>query len=160
LWSALELDFKLITVTSLWLASKFEEVRPLTMNELLDFTSSYTSRTFVAQEREILKTIDFKLNIPTLGTYLDIYTQVANKRHNSGDPLFSSHALTQMQWLGDLVNLDVKSTTFSYRVLATAIMFLHYPNKEFICGLSGLLWTVVTVCVEYIKPLYEKLEKR
>jgi hypothetical protein len=143
----LELDFKLIALTNLWIDSKFEEVRPLTMNELREFTGSVisTPRTFVEQEWVILKMIDFKLNRPTIGTYLDIYIQVANKRNNSSDPLFSPQTLGEMQWLGDLLTIDVKSTIFSYRVLATAIMLVHYPNKDFICELSGLLWDVVTV---------------
>jgi hypothetical protein len=104
--------------------------------------------------------INFKLNTPTIVTYLEAYLQVANQRRLTSEPIFSPQKLREMQWLGDLVTIDVKSTIFSYRVVATAIMFVHYPNKDFMCELSGLIWEDVNLCVDYITPLFEKVEKR
>jgi hypothetical protein len=67
----LELDLELITLTRLWIASKFEEVRPFTLVNILKFASKsiYTPRTFLEQEKKILEAIDFKLNTPTVVTY-------------------------------------------------------------------------------------------
>lgn len=69
----------LIAITSLFIASKIEEIYSIDVDELGVILKNYTKEEFVATERKILKKLDFFLYYFTVPHYLDKYKKNMNQ---------------------------------------------------------------------------------
>lgn len=64
-------DFQLVGTTALWIASKYEEVRPMEINQLVEVCDCcYTKQQVFAKEGDILNTLHYRLCVPTSLTFL------------------------------------------------------------------------------------------
>lgn len=64
-------DFQLVGATALWIASKYEEIRPMDIYQLVDVCDAcYTKQQIFRQEKEMLISLHFNLCIPTSLTFL------------------------------------------------------------------------------------------
>jgi len=63
---------QLLAITCLFIASKYEEVKPLTLEQLVN-DEVYTRRNIIDMERIVLKNLKFKLVMTTLRNFLSRY---------------------------------------------------------------------------------------
>jgi len=72
-------DFQLVGTTALWIASKYEEIRPLEIKQLVEVCDCcYTKRQIFAKENDMLNTLNYRLCVPTSLTFLLRFLKVAN----------------------------------------------------------------------------------
>lgn len=71
-------DFQLVGVTALWIASKYEDIRPMDIHQIVDVCEAcYTKQQIFGQEQKILISLHFLLSIPTSLTFLLRYLKAA-----------------------------------------------------------------------------------
>lgn len=71
-------EFQLVGTTALWIASKYEEIRPLEINQLVEVCDGcYTKHQVFAKEGDILNTLHYSLCVPTSLTFLLRFLKVA-----------------------------------------------------------------------------------
>jgi len=63
---------QLLAITCLFIASKYEEVRPLTLDQLV-FAEVYSKKNILDMERIVLKNLKFKLTVSTMRNFLSRY---------------------------------------------------------------------------------------
>mmetsp|Transcript_5114 Transcript_5114/g.12219 ORF Transcript_5114/g.12219 Transcript_5114/m.12219 type:complete len:318 (+) Transcript_5114:68-1021(+) len=64
-------EFQLLGTTALWIASKYEEIRPMEINQLVEVCDCcYTKHQVFAKEGDILNTLHYRLCVPTSLTFL------------------------------------------------------------------------------------------
>lgn len=72
-------DFQLVGVTALWIASKYEDIQPIPLKQVVDVcVNAYTKKQIFEQERQILEQLQFHLSIPTSLTFLFRFLKVSN----------------------------------------------------------------------------------
>lgn len=128
---------QLVGVTSLFIASKYEEIYPPSITEMVYVTDNcYTKQQILDCEKEILLTLDFNLDFPSSLHYLGRYSKAAS---------FDTKTHTLCKYLCEVTLLDMK-------------LLKHYPS-EIAAGAVYLantmtnnlpLWTpTLTRCTEY-----------
>jgi len=71
-------EFQLVGTAALWIASKYEEIRPMEINQLVDVCDCcYTKHQIFAKEGDILRTLQYRLCVPTSLTFLLRFLKVA-----------------------------------------------------------------------------------
>lgn len=71
-------DLQLVGVAAMWVASKYEEVTTVGVDELVHLTdSSYTAEQVRRMECDVLKALDFQLSIPLQIQFLRRFTKAA-----------------------------------------------------------------------------------
>jgi len=117
---------QLLAITCLFVASKYEEVKPLTLDQLVN-AEVYTRRNIIDMERIVLKHLKFKLTVSTIRNFLTTYIL----------------SITE-----PLPHYFISHTDFlSEMILSTGSLFCSYPPSQ-------LAAAVVTVsCITFkIKP--------
>eukprot|EP00980_Cylindrotheca_fusiformis_P017452 scaffold5439_cov132-Cylindrotheca_fusiformis.AAC.11 len=72
-------DFQLVGITALWIASKYEDIRPIDIYQLIDMCEGcYTKRQIFRQERNMLLALHFQIAVPTSLTFLLRFLKAAN----------------------------------------------------------------------------------
>ncbi|EFC48147.1 cyclin-like protein [Naegleria gruberi] len=73
----------LVAITSLFIASKYEEIKPLNTSHLIKMTrKAYTKEDILIMERLILKTLDFNLTIASVYVFLKRYLKCSGNFDN------------------------------------------------------------------------------
>ena len=64
-------QLQLVGITAMYLASKFEDVKPLRLSELVFITdNTYTEQEVLITEKQMLETLDFDLVVPSAYRFL------------------------------------------------------------------------------------------
>lgn len=64
-------NFQLLGVAAMFIASKYEEIYPPSLNQFVDVTDdTYTGKEIRQMEREILRTLNFRISLPTVTLFL------------------------------------------------------------------------------------------
>jgi cyclin B len=72
-------EFQLVGVAALWVASKYEEIRPMEIHQLIDICDScYSKKQIFQKEKDIVHCLQFNLSIPTSLTFLLRFLKAAN----------------------------------------------------------------------------------
>ncbi|XP_074572122.1 cyclin-A3-1-like [Curcuma longa] len=114
-------NLQLLGVTSMFIASKYEEVDQPTVNEFCDITdNTYTKEQVLKMERDMLNCFKFELGNPTISTFLWIFSQ-AGQEDEKYPPL-------KLQFLScyiaELSLLDYGCLRFLPSLVASSVVFV------------------------------------
>ncbi|XP_015885004.3 putative cyclin-A3-1 [Ziziphus jujuba] len=112
---------QLLGVSSMLIASKYEEISPPHVEEFCYITdNTYTKEEVVKMEADILKSLNFEMGNPTLLTFLRRFTNVAKENHKTTN--------LQLEFLGyylaELSLLDYSCVKFLPSLVAASVVFL------------------------------------
>ncbi|KAE8658853.1 putative cyclin-A3-1 [Hibiscus syriacus] len=150
---------QLLGVSSMLIASKYEEIHPPNVEDFCYITyNTYKKDEVVKMEADILKALKFELGNPTVKTFLRRFARVAQ-----GDYKASS---LQLEFLGcylaELSLLDYGCVKFLPSMIAASVMFLasfiiqpkRHPWSPVMQEYSGYKASDLKECVPIIHDLY------
>jgi len=106
---------QLLAITCLFIASKYEEVVPLTLNQLVN-EEVYTKKNILDMERIVLQNLRFKLTVSTLRNFLMRYL------HCSKD-ILPHYLLVHADFLSEMIlSTGTLSVSYPPSLLAAAIV--------------------------------------
>jgi hypothetical protein len=72
---------QLVGITAMFLASKFEDIKPLRLSELVFVTdSTYTEPEVLCIEQQMLETLDFNIVVPSAYRFLELFAEPCSSR--------------------------------------------------------------------------------
>nr|XP_015212957.1 PREDICTED: G1/S-specific cyclin-E2 [Lepisosteus oculatus] len=145
---------QLIGITSLFIASKIEEIYPPKLHEFAYVTDgACLEDEIVDMELIMLKALNWNLCPETVISWLKLYMQVESLTDDPNVllPQFSQETFIQITQLLDLCILDISSLDYQYGILAAAA-FYHYTSFEVVQKVSGLTWKSISSCVNWMAP--------
>lgn len=112
---------QLLGVSSMLVASKYEEISPPRVEDFCYITdNTYSREEVVKMERDVLKFLNFEMGTPTIKTFLRIFTRIAQEKPDVGS--------LQMEFLGcylaELSLLDYGCLRFLPSMVAASAIFL------------------------------------
>ncbi|XP_057978797.1 putative cyclin-A3-1 isoform X1 [Malania oleifera] len=112
---------QLLGVSSMLIASKYEEISPPHVDEFCYITdNTYTKEQVVKMEADILKSLKFEMGNPTVKTFLRRFTRVTQENDKTPN--------LQLEFLGyylaELSLLDYTCVKFLPSLVAAAVVFL------------------------------------
>ena len=73
------LNYQLVGVAAMLIASKYEEIYAPEVSDFLYITDkAYTKDQLLSMERSILRTLDFNITVPSMFRFLERYSKLAN----------------------------------------------------------------------------------
>ncbi|KAI1885500.1 hypothetical protein AGOR_G00204330 [Albula goreensis] len=145
---------QLIGITSLFIASKIEEIYPPKLHEFAYVTDGACDEDEILEmELLMLKALNWDLCPETVISWLKLYIQMASLKDSPNvlEPQFSQEKYIQITQLLDLCILDITSLDYQYGVLAAAA-FYHFTSMEVVQKVSGLSWDRIVGCVDWMTP--------
>ncbi|GLT40186.1 hypothetical protein SLA2020_143390 [Shorea laevis] len=150
---------QLLGVSSMLIASKYEEINPPNVEDFCYITdNTYTKEEVVKMEADTLKALKFELGSPTIKTFLRRFTRVAQED-------FKASSL-QLEFLGyylaELSLLDYECVKFLPSLVAASVMFLArfmiqpkiHPWSSALQQQTGYKSSDLKECVHIIHDLY------
>ncbi|KAK8678581.1 hypothetical protein V6N13_144078 [Hibiscus sabdariffa] len=112
---------QLLGVSSMLIASKYEEINPPNVDDFCYITdNTYRKEEVVKMEADILKALNFELGNPTVKTFLRRFTRVAQEDYED--------CSLKLEFLGcylsELSLLDYGCVKFLPSIVASSVMFL------------------------------------
>ncbi|KAL1259851.1 hypothetical protein QQF64_010428 [Cirrhinus molitorella] len=147
-------QLQLIGITSLFIASKIEEIYPPKLQEFAYVTDgACNEEEILAKELVMLKALKWELCPETVISWLKLYSQVDSLKDDANFliPQFSQETYIQITQLLDLCIMDINSLDYQYGVLAAAA-FCHFTSFETVHKVSGLTWDSISSCVRWMNP--------
>ena len=145
---------QLIGITSLFIASKIEEIYPPKLSEFAYVTDGACSEDdIISQELVILKSLNWQLTPMTVNNWLSVYMQLfallekENKVKTRSvtdllmSPSYSTELFSKVAHLLDLSMLDINCLQYSYSVIAAAALY-HFTSEDAIdlcCGMFAFV---------------------
>jgi hypothetical protein len=132
------LPLDLVIICCFWISAKFEDNVTILAGDLLEYLSiNHAVNAINECERSILTIINFKLNVPTLISFLDVHLSLIKTR----DPMlfseyFTPRAQSQLYVLADISLLNPQRV--GYRQIEAAILYLTMPDVAYISALTGI----------------------
>ncbi|XP_062076784.1 putative cyclin-A3-1 [Humulus lupulus] len=159
---------QLLGVSSLLIASKYEEISPPNVEDFCYITdNTYTKDEVVKMEADILKTLKFEMGNPTVRAFLRRYTNIAQERWKLvSNKTKSQTSNLQLEFLGyylaELSLLDYSCLKFLPSLVAASVVFLAnfilHPDSNPWCSTlqkySGYKPVDLKACVFLIHDLY------
>ncbi|XP_044149360.1 G1/S-specific cyclin-E2 [Bufo gargarizans] len=152
---------QLIGVTSLFIASKLEEIYPPKLHEFAYVTDGACSEDdLIEMELIILKALKWELSPVTAVSWLNLFLQVSSLKDSPKLllPQYSQEQFIQIAQLLDLCMLHITSLDFQYRILAAAALY-HYTSMEVVTKATGLEWENVSECVHWMEPFFNVAQR-
>ncbi|XP_065064793.1 G1/S-specific cyclin-E1-like [Rhopilema esculentum] len=161
---------QLIGVTSLFIASKIEEIYPPKITEFAYVTDgACTVEEITKQELLILQSLKWKLSPVTSNSWLKIYLQIASSKSSRPQrnkpethfefPRYPAIQLAQVSQLTDLCILDIQSLQFPNSVIAAASLYHIFPNLD-ISLVTGYQLKDLCKCIQWLVPFHEVVKDR
>ncbi|RDX60206.1 putative cyclin-A3-1, partial [Mucuna pruriens] len=111
-----KMRFRLLGVSSLFIASKYEEIDPPYVDQLCDVTeNTFNKEEVIKMEADILKFLQFEMGNPTINTFLKIFVSVVSE--NQKIEYLGSY-------LAELSLLDYDCLRFLPSIVAASVIFL------------------------------------
>uniref|UniRef100_H0XU36 Cyclin E2 n=1 Tax=Otolemur garnettii TaxID=30611 RepID=H0XU36_OTOGA len=145
---------QLIGITSLFIASKLEEIYAPKLQEFAYVTDGACSEEDILRmELMILKALNWELCPVTIISWLNLFLQVDALKDAPKVllPQYSQETFIQIAQLLDLCILAIDSLEFQYRILAAAAL-CHFTSIEVVKKASGLEWDNISECVDWMVP--------
>ncbi|KAF3446589.1 hypothetical protein FNV43_RR11769 [Rhamnella rubrinervis] len=112
---------QLLGVSSMLIASKYEEISPPHVEEFCYITdNTYTKKELVKMEADILKFLKFEMGNPTLRTFLRRFTNIAQKTKKTTNFQFEFLGY----YLAELSLLDYSCVKFLPSLVAASVVYL------------------------------------
>lgn len=150
---------QLLGVSSMLIASKYEEINPPNVEDFCYITdNTYTKDEVVKMEADILKALKFELGSPTTKTFLRRFTRVAQE-----DSKASSLQLEFVgYYLAELSLLDYGCVKFLPSLVAASVTFLArfilqpkiHPWSSALQQISGYKSSDLKECIHILHDLY------
>ncbi|GMY28759.1 putative cyclin-A3-1 isoform X1 [Fagus crenata] len=150
---------QLLGVSSMLIASKYEEILPPELSDFCDITdNTYTKDEVIKMEADILKLLKFEMGNPTVKTFLIRFTSVAQMTYKTPN--------LQLEFLGyylaELSLLDYSCVKFLPSLVAASVIFLAkyiiqpkiHPWCPTLQQYSGYKPVDLAECVHNIHELY------
>ncbi|KAL1823288.1 hypothetical protein ACET3Z_010066 [Daucus carota] len=154
---------QLLGVSSMLIASKYEEINPPHVDDFCDITdNTYSREEVVKMEADVLKSLKFEMGNPTVKTFLRKYNSVAQETQKTPS--------LKLQFLGyylaELSLLDYKCIKFLPSLVAASVIFLArftidskvHPWTSALQQYSGYRPSELKECILIIQDL--QLRKR
>ncbi|KAM5314681.1 G1/S-specific cyclin-E2 isoform 4-T7 [Glossophaga mutica] len=145
---------QLIGITSLFIASKLEEIYAPKLQEFAYVTDGACSEEDILRmELIILKALKWELCPVTVISWLNLFLQVDALKDAPKVllPQYSQEKFIQIAQLLDLCILAIDSLEFHYRILAAAAL-CHFTSIDVVKKASGLEWDSISECVDWMVP--------
>ncbi|KAK9946437.1 hypothetical protein M0R45_011903 [Rubus argutus] len=114
-------ELQLVGVASIFIASKYEEIDPPTVDELSDITeNTFTKQQVIKMEADILKSLKFEMGNPNVRTFLRKFIDLAQESYKT--PNLQLECL--IHYLSDLSLVDYKLVKFLPSMVAASAVFL------------------------------------
>ncbi|KZV54549.1 hypothetical protein F511_01347 [Dorcoceras hygrometricum] len=122
---------QLLGVSSMLIASKYEEITPPHVEDFCYITdNTYTKEEVVKMEADVLKSLKFEMGNPTVKTFLRRFTRIAQEDYKD--------SILQVEFLGyylaELSLLDYECIKFLPSLIAASVIFLTrytlQPNQH------------------------------
>ncbi|XP_075069926.1 G1/S-specific cyclin-E2 [Mixophyes fleayi] len=152
---------QLIGVTTLFIASKLEEIYPPKLHEFAYVTDGACSEDeIIDMELVILKALKWDLSPVTAIAWLNLYLQVSSLKDSPKLllPQYSQEQFIQIAQLLDLCTLHITSLDFQYRMLAAAALY-HYTSMEVVTKATGLDLGSISKCVHWMTPFAKVVQR-
>ncbi|PWA56303.1 Cyclin A/B/D/E [Artemisia annua] len=149
---------QLLGVSSMLIASKYEEITPPHTEDFCDITdNTYTKQEVVKMEAEVLKTLKFEMGNPTVKTFLGGYIRIAQE--DSDTPNMQLEFLSY--YLAELSLLEYGCIKFLPSMVAASVTFLSRfmlkpksnPWNSALEQLSGYKPSELKECVQILHDL-------
>ncbi|KAK8581028.1 hypothetical protein V6N12_071274 [Hibiscus sabdariffa] len=150
---------QLLGVSSMLIASKYEEINPPNVDDFCYITdNTYRKEEVVKMEADILKALNFELGNPTVKTFLRRFTRVAQEDYED--------CSLKLEFLGcylsELSLLDYGCVKFLPSIVASSVMFLarfiiqpkRHPWSSAMQQYSGYKASDLKECVLIVHDLY------
>ncbi|XP_050214756.1 putative cyclin-A3-1 [Mercurialis annua] len=150
---------QLLGVSSMLIASKYEEINPPNVEDFCYITdNTYSKDDVVKMEADILKLLKFELGNPTIKTFLRRFTMIAQEGYKNSN--------LQLEFLGyylaELSLLDYNCVKFLPSLVASSVIFLArftikpkaHPWNSALQQHSGYKPSDLKECVLIIHDLY------
>ncbi|RHN70336.1 putative cyclin [Medicago truncatula] len=150
---------QLLGVSSMYIASKYEDINPPHVEELCFITDNTYNRDEVLEmETDILKTLDNDLGSPTVKTFLRRFNEIVCKKKNASNLQFEFLS----NYLAELSLLDYACVRFLPSLVAASITLLArfivwpktYPWPSALQEYSGYKPVELKECVLILHDLY------
>ncbi|KAK4274644.1 hypothetical protein QN277_017838 [Acacia crassicarpa] len=150
---------QLLGVSSMLIASKYEEIKPPEVEEFCYITdNTYTKEEVVTMEAEILKSLKYEMGYPTVKTFLRRFCTVALENYEASELQFEF--LTY--YLAELSLLEYSCVKFLPSLVAASVIFLArfmlspktHPWNSALHRRSGYKSSDLKDCVLVILDLY------
>ncbi|XP_061371365.1 G2/mitotic-specific cyclin C13-1-like [Gastrolobium bilobum] len=155
---------QLLGVSSLLVASKYEEINPPSVEDFCDITdNTYKKTEVVKMEADILKSLNFEMGNPTVMTFIRRFAGIAGENQNTLNSLIEFLGY----YLAELSLLDYDCIRFLPSIVAASAIFLAryiifwpevHPWTSSLCECSGYKSVELKECVLILHDLY--LSKR
>uniref|UniRef100_A0A7S0URM8 Cyclin N-terminal domain-containing protein n=1 Tax=Polytomella parva TaxID=51329 RepID=A0A7S0URM8_9CHLO len=141
-------QLQLVGITSMWVASKFEEVYPPTASEFSYITDyTYRKEELIKMEESILKELNYELAVPTAKTFLRRLLQVCEPN----DELhYLSNYLTEVSLMDHKFLAYLPSQIAASAVFLANLMFNQYPWTATLEHYSGYHLKDFSKCLELL----------
>ncbi|KAK7310823.1 hypothetical protein RJT34_08574 [Clitoria ternatea] len=150
---------QLLGVSSMLIASKYEEIKPPGVDEFCGITdNTYDKREVVKMEADILKSLNFEMGSPTVNTFLRRFVAFASENQNT--PNLQIEFLSS--YLAELCLLDYDCLRFLPSIVAASVVFLAkfiirpevHPWTSSLWECSGYKSIELKECVLVLHDLY------
>ncbi|XP_077127053.1 G1/S-specific cyclin-E2 [Ranitomeya variabilis] len=152
---------QLIGVTTLFIASKLEEIYPPKLHEFAYVTDGACSEDdIIEMELIILKALKWELSPVTIIAWLNLFLQVSSLKESPKLllPQYSQEQFIRIAQLLDLCILHISSLDFQYRILAAAALY-HYTSMDVVAKATGLEWESISACVQWMAPFFRVVQR-
>lgn len=137
---------QLIGATCLFIAAKYEEIRPPTVNEFAYLTDGgCTADEIVNMEVVILSAIEWEITPMTPNSWLNIYSLVVKFNINSVANVI------------DLALLHIESLRYSNLTLTAAALY-HFTNEKTVKQCTGLKYQELSDCINWLQPFVDCIQ--
>ncbi|XP_047312414.1 cyclin-A3-2-like [Impatiens glandulifera] len=122
---------QLLGVSSMSIASKFEEINPPTVDDFCNITdNTYRKEDVVKMEADILNSLKFEVSSPTINTFLRRFSRISEQDRKYPDLEFELLSC----YLAELSLLDYGCVKFLPSMIASSVVFLSrfmfHPDKH------------------------------
>lgn len=158
-------QLQLVGITSLFIASKIEEIYPPKLQEFAYVTDGACSENEILQmELVILKGLNWGLTPYTPHSWMTLFAQLTSIEATLPEeellalPKFSGVIFSRVMQLLDLCMLDINCLSFRYSLLAASALF-HILGEHVAVQISGYSWEELAQCVHWMAPFALVLQK-
>lgn len=165
-----KLQLQLIGTTCLFLAAKFEEIRPPTVNEFADLTDGACKpEDIIESEVVILSAINWEITPMTPNNWLNIYMQIllnldkepATKNDSfilpTTNGIFKANH-KRIASVIDLALLHIESLRFTNSILTASALY-QFTDELTVRQCTGYTYKELAACAMWLKPFAESIKE-
>lgn len=158
-------QLQLIGTTCLFLAAKYEEIRPPTANEFAETTAgACTADEIIDNEVTILSAINWDITPMTPNSWLNFYMHRLISTQNDSFISPANNAILNYKHkriasVIDLALLHIGSLRYSSSTLTAAAIY-HYTSEQAVRKCSGYQFSDLAECIHWLVPFVETINEQ